>query len=114
WMRHEARNARFTHVMDPSRDAGCRRDPVGQEPDCDSVRSCLVLGEPYGPEGNRPDLLDETVTALHAQSAGNPFARLASVRPTNAQCAPRLAFPAFLLGSKEKLPSGSCSKSTEY
>src|SRR5262245_64957405 len=104
-MRHEASNARFTNAMDPPRDAGCRRDPVGQEPDCDSVRSCLVLGEPYGPEGTRPDLLDEPVTALHALSDGSTFARPASLRPTHAHCAPRLAFPAFLLGSKEKLPS---------
>src|SRR4030095_12084020 len=52
---------------------GGRLHPVGQEPDCDWVRGCLVLGEPYGPEGTRPDLTVDPVTALDAPSDPSTF-----------------------------------------
>ena len=93
WMRHEASDARLTHIVDASRDAGRRRHPAGQEPDCDSLRGYLVLGEPHGPEGARPDLTDDPVTALDAPSDESALARPASLRPTHAHCARGCLFP---------------------
>src|SRR4029434_5997921 len=104
---------RFTHVVTAPGDPGRRRHPVGQEPDCDSVRGCLVLGEPYGPEGTRPDLTVDPVTALDAPSDQSTFARPTSLRPTHAHCAPRLAFPHSCPAQKGSYPVGSSSKSRE-
>src|SRR4030095_2940319 len=109
----ETSDARLTRVVAASRDTGRRRHPVGQEPDCDSVRGCLVLGEPYGPEGTRPDLTVDPVTALDAPSGQGTFARPASLRPTHAHCAPRLAFPHSCPAQKRSYPVSSSSKSRE-